>query len=271
MRFDAGGKVTLEHIYTQTDPRGYFATLRNLDYQIPQLAKPYFIGLLDELRCTGGRGSLTVVDLGCGYGVNSALLRCDATMDELYQHYCGVDADVARSALVARDRALVRARDRIDPTRFVGVDISADALAYAYEAGFLDAAVHADLERDGPTAEQRLQLADANLVISTGCIGYVTERTLARIATVDGGRLPWMAHTVLRMYSYEPAVAALAALGYETVGTDGLLRQRRFASAEEQSQVLDTLADLGVDPMGVETDGWMYAQLFISRPRGATR
>ena len=79
-----------------------------------------------------------------------------------------------------------------------------------------------------------------------------------------------MAHTVLRMYSYEPAMAALASLGYQTQRMDGLLRQRRFASAEEQSHVLETLADLGVDPHGVETDGWMYAQLYVSRPRAAS-
>jgi predicted TPR repeat methyltransferase len=270
-RFDAGGKVTLDHIYTQTDPRGYFGTLRDLDYRIPQLAKPHFVRLLDELRRDIRSDSLTVVDLGCGYGVNSALLRCDATMDELYSRYCAGDPDLARAALVARDRALVRSRSRMDRARFVGLDISGDALAYACEAGFIDAAVHADLERNDPTAEQRILLGAADLVISTGCIGYVTERTLVRIATAGAARLPWMAHTVLRMYSYEPAVAALEALGYETARMDGLLRQRRFASAEEQSQVLDTLADLGVDPQGVETDGWMYAQLFISRPRPGIR
>ncbi len=263
-----GGKVTLDHIYTQSDPRGYFGTLRHLDYLIPQLAKPHFARLIDELRSAIGSGSLTVIDLGCGYGVNSALLRCDVSMDELYQHYCALDADLPRSALVARDRALVRARDRVDRTRFVGLDISGDALAYACEAGFIDAAVHADLEREDPTAEQRTQLGAADLVISTGCIGYVTDRTLVRIAAA-GDRLPWMAHTVLRMYSYEPAMAALASLGYQTQRIDGLLRQRRFASAEEQSQVLDTLADLGVDPHGVETDGWMYAQLYVSRARPA--
>ncbi len=80
-----------------------------------------------------------------------------------------------------------------------------------------------------------------------------------------------MAHTVLRMYSYQPAMDALTALGYETVRMDGLLRQRRFASAEEQSQVLDTLADLGVDPRVRRPMAGCTPQLFISRPRAAAR
>jgi carnitine O-acetyltransferase len=46
--------------------------------------------------------------------------------------------------------------------------------------------------------------------------------------------------------------------------------QRRFVSAQEQQQVLDTLASVGVDPRGLESEGWLYAELHVSRPRGAT-
>ena len=53
-----------------------------------------------------------------------------------------------------------------------------------------------------------------------------------------------MAHTILRIYPAEPVVSALEAIGYEVSFSDGMLRQRRFASPEEQAQVLDTLADL---------------------------
>jgi SAM-dependent methyltransferase len=265
VRGDSAGKVSLDHIYTQPDPRGYFGTLRALDYCIPELAKPYFVGLIDELRAASVSGGVTVVDVGCGYGVNAALLRCDCSMEVLYEHYRCVDAGASRDALVATDRELLRSRGHQDRTTFVGLDVCAGALAYACEVGFIDVAVRADLERDDPTDDQRKQLGTADLVISTGCLGYVTERTLTRIA-MAGARLPLMAHTVLRMYSYEPAVRALTALGYQTVAVDGLFRQRRFASTDEQTLVLDTLADVGVDPTGLETEGWMYAQLFISRP-----
>jgi carnitine O-acetyltransferase len=265
VRFGTGGKVALDHIYTQADPRGYFATLLALDYVIPQLAKPHFARLMSSVRASLESPSLTVLDLGCGYGVNAALLRCDASMEELYRRYCLADPACSRDTLLAADRALVKARG-VEHTRFVGLDISADAIGYAYDAGYIDVALVADLERDEPTPEHRAELAAADLVISTGCVGYISERTLLRIATA-GPRLPRMAHTVLRMYPYEPAEAALAEVGYETVPVDGLMRQRRFASAEEQTLVLDTLSDVGVDPHGVETDGWMYAQLFVSRPK----
>jgi hypothetical protein len=135
--------------------------------------------------------------------------------------------------------------------------------------------VQADLERHEATIEQRARFAQADLVVSTGCIGYVTERTIRQIADAAsagaggaGARLPWMAHFVLRMFPYDPVANSLAELGYATIHVDGLFKQRRFASPREQSQVLDGLRAAGVDPEGLETDGWLYAQLHLSLPPG---
>jgi predicted TPR repeat methyltransferase len=265
VRFDSAGKVSLDHIYTQPDPRAYFASLRGLDYRIPELAKPHFARLIEQVRTGSPTGGVTVVDVGCGYGVNAALLRCDCTMDYLYEHYGTMGPDAPREVVVARDHELLRSRVVADPTTFVGLDVSAAALCYAEEAGFIDVAIRADLERDDPTDDQRAMLGSADLVVSTGCLGYVTERTLVRIADACAAP-PVMAHTVLRIYSFEPSIKALADLGYATTTVDGYLRQRRFVSPEEQSLVLDTLAEAGVDPTGLESEGWLYAQLFISRP-----
>jgi hypothetical protein len=212
----------------------------------------------------------TVVDVGCSYGVNAALLKCDATIDELYERYgAAAAAGLARDQLLDDDRDFVRSRRHPDRTRFLGLDCSGPALSYALAAGMLDGAVEADLERGTATGKQRTQLADADLVISTGCLGYVGERTIRQVADAaaeSGGRLPWMAHFVLRMFSYDPIAESLRELGYETVHVEGLFKQRRFASAREQSLVLDNLSAAGVDPRGLEADGWMYAQLYLSLP-----
>jgi SAM-dependent methyltransferase len=255
MTFDSTGKQSFDDVYTAPDPRPYFHTLRDVDYQMPQVAKPYFAKLVGEL------GASTVLDVGCSYGVNAALVRCDTTMDELYDHYAGA-AGLDRAALVELDRARVRDRS----VAFIGLDVSGPALAYATDAGFLDDAVSADLEDADPTPEQTAVLARAELVVSTGCIGYVTEKTIARLADLPGGHRPAMAHFVLRMFSYEPVADALAALGYETVGEPGLFKQRRFASPQEQEQILDAMRANGVTPHELETDGWLCAQLHLSRP-----
>jgi SAM-dependent methyltransferase len=273
LRVDTTGKISLDHIYTRPDPRAYFSTLRDLGYNIPELAKPHFQRLIAEYRKARGVPVPTVLDIGCSYGINAALVKHGATMAELYDRYSGRDAHRrTRAALVTRDRELVESGAQANAVRFLGLDASGSALAYALDAGFLDGAVHADLEDAEPTGGQRARLAAADLVISTGCLGYVTERTIARIVAAAGeyrgGRLPWMAHFVLRMFPFDPIADTLAAAGYETVRRDGLFRQRRFATPEERASVLERLEEVGVDPGGLETDGWFYAQLYVSRPRG---
>ncbi|MGD9482638.1 class I SAM-dependent methyltransferase [Streptomyces sp. TRM70308] len=268
MRLDATGKVLLDHIYTQPDPRPYFAALRPLDYRVPQQAKPHFARLLREYRERRRVATPRMLDIGCSYGINAALLKYDATLDELYARYCDAPRPDprTRAALLARDRELARSRPPAHGLRVTGLDTSANALAYATEAGFLDDAVHADLEAADPTARQRRQLAGIDLVVSTGCLGYVTERTLVRVVRAQGGGRPWMAHFVLRMFPFDRIAAALAELGYHTRRVEGVFRQRRFASPEERARVLDRMSAAGVNPDGLETDGWLYAQLHISRP-----
>ncbi|WP_084692282.1 methyltransferase type 12 [Parafrankia elaeagni] len=274
MDFDTTGKVCLDHIYTAPDPCEYYSTLGRLDYCIPQLAKPYFETLLDRYRHSTGTPSPMVLDIGCSYGVNAALLKLDLSLEELYEHYSTVTGagGPRRNELLDRDRALARTRRVPTGPRVVGLDSSAPALSYAAAAGFLDGIVHADLEAHDPSPAQRTALSTAEIVISTGCVGYVTDQTITRIIDATDGRMPWMAHFVLRMFPFDAIGESLADRGYETVRLERLFRQRRFASPEEQSLVLDTLSDIGVDPTGTEDSGWLHAELFLSRPPvGASR
>ena len=255
------GKASFDDIYDRTDPRDYYLRMSELDYRIPELAKPHFERFIADYRAAAGAAP-TVLDIGCSYGVNAALLRFDTSVAQLAEHYRGGDT----AARIERDRARLAARDRQPQVRFVGMDAAAPALAYATAAGLLHDAVHADLESGPPTAAQRTVLASTDMVISTGCIGYVTDRTLLQVVHAHGDRLPWMAHFVLRMYDYEPIARRLARLGYHTRKMPGTFHQRRFASDAERTQVLNTLSARGIDPSGVEEDGWMHAELYYSTP-----
>ncbi len=255
------GKASFDDIYDRPDPADYYRTLAELDYRIPELARPHFERLIGSYRAEAGTEP-AVLDIGCSYGVNAAMLRYDTTVGNLAEHYRGGDT----AARIARDRERLAARDRHADVRFIGLDASAPALAYASASGLLHEVVHADLESNEPTEEQRRVLGSADLVVSTGCVGYITDRTLLRIVRAHGQRLPWMAHFVLRMYEYEPVAERLAELGYRTRRVPGTFKQRRFASQDEQLQVLNTLSAKGIDPAGVEQDGWLHAQLYISLP-----
>ncbi|WP_174550445.1 class I SAM-dependent methyltransferase [Nocardia shimofusensis] len=264
------GKASFDDIYDRPDPREYYARMSELDYRIPELAKPFFEQQIREFRAVmhgspEAADPVTVLDIGCSYGVNAALMRFDTTIGELAEHYRSA-GEADRAELVERDRARLAAKDAWPGVRFVGIDASGPALEYAEQAGLLHEVVHADLEAADPTDDQREALARADLVVSTGCIGYVTEKTITRIAAARPDRLPWMAHFVLRMFDFTPIAAELDALGYRTEQLPGLYKQRRFASPVEQRQVLTALADNEIDTRGHESEGWLCARLFLSRP-----
>ena len=79
-------KANFDAIYSHPDPREYFRVLCGLDYVIPDLAKSPFRAILKALRA-GGKRHLKIADLGCSYGINSALLRYPLDISRLALRY----------------------------------------------------------------------------------------------------------------------------------------------------------------------------------------
>ncbi len=148
----------------------------------------------------------------------------------------------------SRDQTIVGGHLKDSELEVVGLDASANAIKYAVEANLLDDGVAADLESGRPSPEVAAVLDDADLVISTGCIGYVGESTFKGILEVNAPRKPWMVHFVLRMFPFGEIEETLGAFGYVTEKVeDQTFLQRRFASEEEQEHVLERLSGLGID------------------------
>ena len=66
-------KAEMGHFYDQEDPIAYFRELNKLGYVIPSRAKPIFQKLITKLQ-TAEDPTVNVLDIGCSYGVNAALL-----------------------------------------------------------------------------------------------------------------------------------------------------------------------------------------------------
>lgn len=263
--YDRTGKMSLDHVYNQPDPRAYFRTLRKLDYRVPAFAKPVFSRLLDARREQNDTTISKVVDVGCSYGVNAALLKHDLSLDELYWLY-GDGAPADREALIARDRVLFSASSD-GAMEVVGVDAAEKAVAYALEAGLMDAGVSTNLERRKLLQSDRSVTEKADMIISTGCVGYVTETALEKLVETSEDNDVWMANFVLRMFDYEPIEDMMAERGFVTEKlSDAAFPQRRFVSDVEQGQVLDSLSSRGLSPEGLEDTGWYMAELYVSRP-----
>ena len=186
-------KANLEHIYNCPDPRAYFRELRKLDYATPSAGKPLFLKPISRLQHLREK-SVCVLDLGCSHGVNGALLKHDMTMHELYDHWAQDRPQGASpEEVMEHDRLYFADREEVHDLEIIGLDRAERAVAFAAETGLIDQGVVADLEADPLPDPAMPELAGVDLMTSTGCIGYVTEKTFERLVPeVTKGDPPWV-------------------------------------------------------------------------------
>jgi SAM-dependent methyltransferase len=262
-------KMDFSDLYTSTDPRKYFQYLGQLDYIIPHLAQPVFDQLIRARRALQGR-PVTVLDLGCSYAINGALMKYTLDYEALRQRYTAPALQGLSSAeLNELDRHFYRAWPKQHPAlRVIGLDISENAVRYAEACGILDQGLSVDLESRDLNAKEAELLAGVDLIISTGCVGYVTAKTFQRLATTfHKGRTPWVASFVLRMFPFDDIAATLSEHGLVTEPYEGAtFVQRRFANREEMEATIRAVEARGLDSYGREAEGLFHANLFVSRP-----
>lgn len=270
-RFDLDdtGKIDLNAIYDQPDPRSYYQTLINLNYQIPEVAKPNFRAVIDARRKSRGQSRIALLDVGSSYGVNAALLNHRFSLPDLFRLYSReMTKDLTRSELVARDRKLFSEMRTDRDAKVIGLDVAGEALDYAEEIGSIYAGLAANLEQRPPTVADRELLSGVDVVISTGAIGYVGVPTFSRILDCVQAS-PWFALFALRMFPIDDIAATLRSNGYVLYRQrDRTYRQRRFASADEKREVLARLGEVGCDPTGLEAEGWYHAQFYFAWREG---
>ena len=267
-------KANLDSIYDRPDPRAYFTTLGPLDYSIPSNAKPIFQRLISYLRSKRKQDEICVLDIGCSYGVNAALLKHDLSMDELYDHWSQQDLENASAEEVIRkDQQYFDDMGDPDGLKVIGIDQAENAIAFAEEVGLVDEGLSLNLEEEDLPPEIREDLEPVDLMISTGCVGYVTENSFEQLMpTVTEQSPAWIANFVLRMFPYDGIEQSLQAWGYETEKLEGqYFRQRKFASNDERDQVIDRLESQQVDPTGLESEGHFVAEFYLSRPTADVR
>jgi hypothetical protein len=175
-----------------------------------------------------------------------------------------LSSDVLRNL----DRHYYQSWPKRPGVRVIGLDTSERAVRYAQAAGTVDIGLTLDLEAFDPSLEQATILESVDLIISTGCVGYVGKNTFRRLTRLARrGRPAWVASFVLRMFDYQEIDATLAMLGLETERFEGAtFVQRRFADHEEMQAAIRAVEERGLDPRGRECDGLFHAELFLSRP-----
>ncbi|MBM3607988.1 MAG: class I SAM-dependent methyltransferase [Alphaproteobacteria bacterium] len=262
-------KANLDEIYNAPTPVPYYTRLGELDYVIPHLARPVFGTLIAE-RAASQAEPVTILDVGCSYGVNGALMRAGLTFDMVRDRYSSPEIrNLPHKTLLEYDRNFFAAWPRRHDVRIIGLDISQPAINYAVQSGAIDIGFAANLETDGLSEAFAKALEKVDIIVSTGCVGYITHRTFdAILAACSPARRVWAASFVLRMFPYEAIAARLATHGLETEKHAGtLFIQRRFENQTEMDATLEALRNQGVDPAHREAAGLFYSELFVSRPK----
>ena len=261
-------KVNFDELYCKKDPRDYFKYLGRLDYIIPHLAQPVFEQII-RARAAQQEGPVTVLDLGCSYGVNGALTKYALDYEALRLRYTApAFQSLSSDALLELDRHFYRAWLKHAHVRVIGLDVSANAVRYAQACGAVDLGLVMDLEARDPLADEEEDLEGVDLIVSTGCVGYVTGKTFERLGRLTGRHRPvWVVSFVIRMFPFEEIAATLARRGLVTEKFEGTtFVQRRFANLEEMEAAVRAVEGRGIDTRGHEAEGLYHAELYVSRP-----
>ncbi len=259
-------KANFDEIYVAEDPRSYFSVLGALDYMIPDVAAPVVRQILTAYQRRYDKRPV-VLDVGSSYGINAAVHRFPMTFASLRRRYARHEMAVLESAEVARlDRNYYASWPDTGVATFVGLDASEQAIRYAKDVGLIERGIVADLERGSLTREAADILQDVDVVLSTGAVGYVSDKTFRSILA-GSSRPLWIVSFVLRMFPYESLQALFARHGLVTEHLESaLFVQRRFSDLEEFEHCLERLASRGLNSQGFESDGLLQADLFVSRP-----
>jgi hypothetical protein len=262
-------KANFDEIYAMEDPREYFSVLGALDYMIPDVAAPVIRQLLEaRARRHPGRQS-QVLDVGSSYGINAALHRFPLTFTVLRRRYTRHEvAALSPDELRRLDRNYYASWPDVGVSRFVGLDVSARAIEYAKRVGLIEHGIVANLEESSLPACDAAALADVGVILSTGSVGYVTEKTYVTVLDALPTPAPWIISFVLRMFPYDSFAAAFAEHGLVTERlASAVFVQRRFRDVAEFECTLAQLSARGIDTSAFESDGLLHAELYVSRPR----
>ncbi|MGB3727721.1 MAG: hypothetical protein WBA70_00545 [Thermodesulfobacteriota bacterium] len=268
---DNKAKTCFDEVYTSPTPHAYIAMMAKSGYEICEQSRPYCIAAAEVLKShTEDAGPVQMLDIGCSYGMGSAFVKYGISRDELVAFF-STQAPQGLHAACESMRSWIKTPTPYD-IRCVGLDSSNPAIRFAMRAGLLDDYIARDFENPDitPNAEERSLLRSCNLLISTGAIGYITDRTMAHVVR-DAGKDqpsefgPLAVLTILRMFDATPIrdVFEKNGLRFEKV-PEVMLPQRRFTDENERKSVSKTLHDKHIDTSEWEDRGKQYAELFIA-------
>jgi len=158
-------KKDFTDIYTQESPCGYLMEMKKLGYSISDSTKPLYNSIVEELENELSR-PVNILDLGSSYGINSALMKYNLTMAELNNFFLTETEPTKKETKQFYEKCTSN-----DKMCFYQIDISDEALKFSEEMGLCEKGIKVNL--DDEKLELLKLLPKVDVVIATGCIGYI--------------------------------------------------------------------------------------------------
>jgi hypothetical protein len=263
-------KKDFTDIYTQDSPYEYLKEMDRLEYSISDSTKPLYNSIIEQLEDTLSR-PINVLDLGSSYGINSSLMKYDLTMSELNNFFLSGSEPTKEETKQFYEKCTSN-----DNLNFYQIDISEEALKFSEDMDLCKRGMNVDLEAEKSNLLESLPKMD--VVIATGCIGYVGYRGISNLLKVIKNRqsnsieseteytAPIFAFSVLRMFDMVDIEKVFEMYGYSIVKSDiKPIRQRNFSDPKEKAQTLSLLHDMEIDTKKYEDGGSFYADFYIAR------
>ncbi|MEQ8655093.1 MAG: hypothetical protein RIC87_21705 [Kiloniellales bacterium] len=262
-----GGKASFADIYNQATPRAYFSALRPLSYATPERAQPIVRRCVETLRRQRQLETVTVLDLCAGYGVNSALLKHDLSLEELYQRFTAPQVHLPPAKSIAADADWFRESRRNDlPVRVIAQDVAAKALDYAHRVGLADETLPLNLEEKELEEGQADLLRDVDLIVVTGGISYIGKRTFSRVLGACR-RSPWALYFPLRHSDSQSIDSLFEQAGYKVEVSRRAVAHRRFESPQEQRRIRSRILARSEPRMTPPSWTYLEAMLKLALPK----
>jgi carnitine O-acetyltransferase len=202
--------------------------------------------------------------------LSGALLKTDCTYRDLVAFYRQQASSEYASCVVESQRWLNSHAIRED-VKIVGFDSSEEAVRFAAASHMIDEGITLNLEEEKSelTADEVRLIQECDVLLSTGAIGYVTDKTVNPILDEfgDNGRGalgPVAVMSVLELFDPGPIAEAFTNHGYRFEQLPVRMPQRRFVDKEEREGVFETLRKRGVQADALESEHQMFAALCIA-------
>ena len=213
---------------------------------------------------------MTAVDYRMADHMNPYLLKTDCVYRDLAEFYRHEASSEYALCVVESQRWLDSQAMRED-VEVVGFDSSEEAIRFAVASHMIDEGIALNLEEEKSelTADEAHLIQECDVLLSTGAIGYVTDKTVNPILDEFGNNArgalgPVAVMTVLELFDSAPIAEAFTEHGYRFGRLPVRMPQRRFVDEEEREGVIETLRQRGVNTDSLESETQMFAGLCIA-------